>query len=193
MPSEVFLAMVSFAFVMAFTPGPNNVMLLASGARFGFVRTLPHMLGISAGFALQTVAVCAAFGAVQPWIAGAQAVLAWVGIAYMGWLAWRLLRAGPVGQADVAQPLAAWQSALFQWLNPKAWVMALTTASVFLPAGADLRVVLAGMALLLVLVNLPCVALWAACGTALRRWLPGITSRRRGVLISVPPVAVARG
>jgi threonine/homoserine/homoserine lactone efflux protein len=141
------------------------------------------------GFALQTVAVCAAFGFVQPWIAGGQAVLSWAGIAYMAWLAWRLLRAGPVGQADVARPLAAWQSALFQWLNPKAWVMALTTASVFLPAAVDLRVVLAGMALLLVLVNLPCVALWAACGTALRRWLDD--ARRRLAFNTVMAVLLA--
>jgi len=166
------LALATYTLVMSITPGPNNVMLLASGARFGFTRTLPHMLGISAGFALQTALVCAGFGIVQPWIASGQAALTWIGIAYMGWLAWRLLRAGPVGTADdTAQPLAAWQSALFQWLNPKAWVMALTVASVFLPAGADLRFALAGIALVLVLVNLPCVALWAAFGTALRRWL----------------------
>lgn len=166
------LALATYTLVMSITPGPNNVMLLASGARFGFARTLPHMLGISLGFALQTALVCAAFGIVQPWIAGGQALLSWVGIAYMGWLAWRLLRAGPVGTAgDSAQPLAAWQSALFQWLNPKAWVMALTVASVFLPAGADLRIALAGIAAVLALVNLPCVALWAACGTALRAWL----------------------
>jgi threonine/homoserine/homoserine lactone efflux protein len=177
-PMLDWLALATYTLVMSITPGPNNAMLLASGARFGFARTLPHMLGISVGFALQTALVCAAFGIVQPWIAGGQAALSWIGIAYMGWLAWRLLRAGPVGSADGGvQPLAAWQSALFQWLNPKAWVMALTVASVFLPAGADLRIALAGIALVLTLVNLPCVALWAAFGTALRGWLAG--ARRR--------------
>lgn len=166
------LALATYTLVMSITPGPNNVMLLASGARFGFARTLPHMLGISVGFALQAALVCAAFGLVQPWVAAGQGWLTAIGIAYMGWLAWRLLRAGPVGQAeDAVRPLAAWQSALFQWLNPKAWVMALTVAGVFLPPGADLLAALCGIALVLALVNLPCVALWAACGTALRRWL----------------------
>lgn len=166
------LALGTYTFVMSITPGPNNVMVLSSGARFGLRRTLPHLLGITIGFTAQTLAVCAGLGALLQQWPTLRLVMTWCGVAYMAYLAVKLLGLGPVreGQAR-AQPLAGWQAALFQFVNPKAWVMALTTASVFVPAPGTLLLALAGMAVVLVVVNLACVSVWAAGGHALRAWL----------------------
>lgn len=173
------LALANYTMVMSITPGPNNVMVLASGARFGVRRTLPHLAGISLGFSLQAVLVCAFFGVVEEALLKWHTTLAWVGIAYMTYLSWKLLHAGPIAKAEVVQPLAAWQSALFQWLNPKAWVMALTTASVFMPREGDPWSALMGIGTTLVLVNFPCIALWAGFGTAIASWLGDV--RRRSI------------
>jgi arginine exporter protein ArgO len=89
------LALGIYTLVMSITPGPNNIMLLASGARFGFRRTLPHLLGVSAGFTAQTVAVCAGLSAVTERLPGLQAWLTWAGVGFMAWLAYKLLRSGP--------------------------------------------------------------------------------------------------
>ncbi len=165
------LPLITYMLVMSLTPGPNNVMLLASGVRFGFRRTLPHLLGVSFGFTALSLLVCAAIGAVARWLPLLQSVLAYVGVAYMAWLAWQLMRAGAPGEARAALPISAAQAVALQVLNPKAWVMAVTTASVFMPASGSLPLMLAGIAAVLVGVNLPCIALWAVGGSALRRWL----------------------
>ncbi|MEP6885610.1 MAG: LysE family translocator [Gammaproteobacteria bacterium] len=173
------IAFVSYALVMSITPGPNNVMVLSSGANFGLRRTMPHILGITYGFTLQTLAVCTVFGLAWHHLAGPPAWLSWVGAAYLAYLAFKLLRSGPVGTARVAKPLTLWEGMIFQAVNPKAWIMALTTASVFVPKLGDLRVALLLMGLVLILINLPCVTTWAACGDALRKWLE--SPRRRMV------------
>ena len=163
---------------MSITPGPNNVMVLSSGANFGLRRTMPHILGITFGFTLQTLAVCATFGLAWNHLSGPPAWLSWVGALYLAYLAFKLLRAGPVGSALVAKPLTLWEGMIFQAVNPKAWIMALTTASVFVPKLGDLRVALLLMAVLLIFINLPCVATWAAFGDALRAWLESASRRR---------------
>ena len=118
------LALGIYTLVMSITPGPNNIMLLASGARFGFRRTLPHLLGVSAGFTAQTVAVCAGLGLVTERLPGLQAWLTWAGVGFMAWLAYKLLRSGPAGSVHAARPLSTLEAALFQLINPKAWVIA---------------------------------------------------------------------
>jgi threonine/homoserine/homoserine lactone efflux protein len=103
-------------------------MVLSSGANFGLRRTMPHVLGITYGFTLQTLAVCAVFGFAWGHLSAPPAWLSWVGAAYLAYLALKLLRAGPVGSALVAKPLTLWEGMIFQAVNPKAWIMALTTA-----------------------------------------------------------------
>jgi threonine/homoserine/homoserine lactone efflux protein len=148
-------------------------MLLASGARFGIRRTLPHLTGVSVGFTAQTVAVCAGLGVVADWLPGVQAWLTWAGVAFMAWLSVRLLRSGPPEAATTAsaQPLSFIEAVLFQAVNPKAWVIALTTASVFMPKSGNLVLALAGITLVLIGINLPCIGAWAVGGSALRGWL----------------------
>lgn len=170
-------ALGTYAFVMSITPGPNNVMLTASGVAFGFMRTLPHMAGISLGFAAQAVLTVLGLGAVFSALPGLQTALAWVGAAYLGYLGWRLLGSGAVAAGNgTAQPLRAWEAAAFQFANPKAWVMAITTSVVFVPASADLRVALPLVFVVLVVVNFPCLCAWTAIGEAMRGWL---ADRRR--------------
>lgn len=165
------LALGAYVLVMSITPGPNNVMVLASGARFGLRRTLPHLTGISLGFTVQVTVVCAGLGVALARFQLAQAWLRWIGIGYMFYLAFKLLRAGAVGSAHAARPLSAVEAAVFQAVNPKAWVAALTMASVFMPKSGSLPLAAASMALVLVAVNFPCASIWAVCGSALSSWL----------------------
>ena len=196
MSHQILLALVAFAFVSSVTPGPNNVMLMASGANFGLRRTLPHMLGVALGFGLMVALL--GLG-VDRLIAGSpQLALAmkWVSMAYMLWLAWKIAHAsGPIGKGDVAaRPMSFLAACAFQWINPKAWMMGLGALSAYSAgAGGALMV-----ALIFTLVNLPSVAIWAAMGQGLRGVLqqPGrlvLFNRVMAVLLVVSMLPVVIG
>jgi threonine/homoserine/homoserine lactone efflux protein len=127
------LPFVTYTFVMSITPGPNNVMLTASGANFGFRRTVPHILGIGCGFIVQLLAVCAGLAALFTRWPALQSALAWVGAAYLLYLGWQMLGHGQAESREAHHPVTFLQAALFQFLNPKAWVMTVTAATLFLP------------------------------------------------------------
>lgn len=160
-----------YTFVMSITPGPNNVMLAASGVNFGFARTLPHMAGISFGFAAQAVLAASGFGAVFSQFPQLQSWLAWIGAAYLCYLAWRVLGSGGAADSRSARPLHAWEAAGFQLVNPKAWVMALTIGALFLPKSVNLAIALPLVFGVLVLVNFPCLCVWTAFGDAMGKLL----------------------
>ena len=126
MPIEMFTALVIFASAMAFTPGPNNVMVTASGVNFGFRRTLPHILGITFGFVVLLVGCAAGLGAIFTAYPPLQIVLKAAGAIYLLWLAWKIATAKPAADDDerVGRPITFLQAALFQWVNPKAVVIA---------------------------------------------------------------------
>lgn len=175
---DLLLGFALFALVTSITPGPNNTMLLASGVNFGFNRTIPHMLGISCGFFLLVVAVGFGLGAVFEAYPILYTVLRYVGAAYLLYLAWKIAHSGPVGDgADgEAKPISYLGAAAFQWVNPKAWIMAIGAISTYTPMqGYFYNVVV--IAAVFAIINLPSVGLWAACGTLLRnvlkdpRWL----------------------
>ncbi|HEU4626358.1 MAG TPA: LysE family translocator [Steroidobacteraceae bacterium] len=182
----------TFSFVMSITPGPNNVMLTASGANFGFRRTLPHMFGIAAGCALQLLAVCAGFGALFHRWPVLQTVLQWAGAAYLVYLGWKLLGSGEIREAAAVEPIGFRHAVAFQFVNPKAWVMTLTAVSLFWPA--ELNVWAAGTYLVatMVGVNLPCIAVWALFGSSLRRWLTQ-PARRMGFNVVMALALAATG
>jgi threonine/homoserine/homoserine lactone efflux protein len=167
------LPLATYCFVMSITPGPNNVMVTASGVTFGYRRTIPHMLGISLGCGFQIVLVALGMGVVFERYPQLQDILRWAGAAYLVYLAWRLLRAGlVVGEGEGrTRPLTFLESAAFQFLNPKAWMIAVTTSTVFLPK--DLNPLLGSlyMALVLAIVNYPSISVWTLFGTAMRRLL----------------------
>ncbi|WP_438001513.1 LysE family translocator [Sorangium sp. So ce185] len=163
--------LATYCFVMSSTPGPNNMMLTASGANFGYRGTLPHVLGISVGGAVQTFVTCLGLGALFTAYPALHGALRVTGALYLLVLAWRLTGGAALKGADVPRPLSFAQGALFQAVNPKSWVKAITLASVFMPAGMGA----ASGALLVSAVGLvvifPCISAWALFGVALRRFL----------------------
>ncbi len=172
MTYDLMIALLGFAFVTSVTPGPNNMMLLASGVNFGFRRTVPHMLGISAGHALMVFLVGLGLaGVFKAWPA-ALMLLKGASVAYMLWLAWKIAHAGAPGEGRAkAQPMTFLQAAAFQWVNPKAWAMALGAVSAYVVAPSVWAY--AAVAAVFACVNLPSVSVWAGMGQAVRRWLDG--------------------
>ena len=170
MTYDLLAALLGFAFVTSVTPGPNNLMLVASGANFGFRRTLPHMLGISFGFAVLAGAVGFGLAGLLQAVPGALLALKALAVAYMLWLAWKIANAAaPEGRGHAGTPFSFLQAAAFQWVNPKAWAMALGAVTVYAPGGTAAEIgLVAGLASA---VNLPTVSLWAWAGEGLRRWL----------------------
>ncbi len=178
MPSETLLAFITYAFVTSVTPGPNNTMLLASGLNYGFVRSLPHVLGISIGFAVMVMGVGAGLSRLFEAYPSLYAVLRIVGGAYLVYLAWQIATAAPMGDASAhGRPFGFWKAAGFQWVNPKAWIMAIGAITAYLPAGGSMQAVVV-LSLLFALVNAPSVTVWVTFGTTLRRWLTDLRHLR---------------
>lgn len=168
--SELLIGLVGYAFVTSVTPGPNNLMLLASGVNYGVRRTVPHMLGISLGHALMVFLVGLGLARVFEEVAWSRPALSAVSVAYMLWLAWKIATAAPPeGSTRTGRPLTFLQAAAFQWVNPKAWFMALTAVTNY-AAGTGWPA-LAVVAAVFAAVNLPSVAVWAVAGERLRGWL----------------------
>ena len=164
------LPLMTYVATMSVTPGPNNIMLAASGVNFGFRRTLPHLLGVSVGNSVQVLIVASGLAWVMGWLDALRLPLVVVGCGYLLWLALRQARAGQPGRGGRVSPLGFVAAALFQWVNPKAWMMVLNVAILFLPRDADWMTA-AGLALLCMSVNLPCITVWAVAGARLRTWL----------------------
>ena len=170
MTPDLVLALLGFAFVTSVTPGPNNMMLLASGANFGFRRTVPHMLGISLGHAVMVFLVGLGLaGLFRAW-PPALVILKAASLAYMLWLAWKIALAAAPGEGrQPARPMTFLQAAAFQWVNPKAWAMALGAVSAYVTTPTVSAFAL--VSVLFALVSMPSVAVWAAAGQAVRHWL----------------------
>jgi len=170
MTQDLLIALLGFAFVTSVTPGPNNMMLLASGVNFGFRRTVPHMLGISIGHSLMVFLVGLGLAGVFKAWPPALVILKVASVGYMLWLAWKIAQAGAPGEGRArARPLTFLQAAAFQWVNPKAWAMSLGAVSAYVtePSVRSYAVV----AVIFAAVNLPSVSVWAGAGQAMRHWL----------------------
>jgi len=169
---------MTYAFVMSITPGPNNVMLTASGANFGLRRTLPHMAGICGGVAIQLLATCAGLGALFTHWPALQLTLGWAGAAYLLFLGWQLLRSTDLQVNEGARPISFLESTAFQFLNPKAWVMTVTAAAVFLPQQLGPLARSAYMVGITEVIGIPCLVIWALFGSSLRALLATPRNRR---------------
>lgn len=170
MPIELFAAFVTFALVSSITPGPNNLMLLASGANFGLRRTVPHMLGISVGFTVMIVLVGAGLMGLFDAVPASYTMLKIVSVAYLLWLAWKIADAGAPREGRAGgTPLTFLQAAAFQWVNPKSWTMALTAITIYAPDRGLSAIAL--VALIFGLINLPSVGSWALIGLQMQRLL----------------------
>jgi threonine/homoserine/homoserine lactone efflux protein len=170
---EALVSLAVFSFVSSATPGPNNLMLLASGVNFGFARTIPHMAGIGIGFMLMIFVVGLGLGTLfqtLPWLHDA---IRYGGFAYMLYLAWKIANSGTIGSKpgdSAARPMTFLAAAAFQWVNPKAWAMAVSALAAYTVPDAFLASV-ATVALVFGAVNLPSVSVWAMFGVWLRRFL----------------------
>ena len=177
MTHDILLALLAFAFSTSVTPGPNNMMLLASGANFGFRRTLPHMFGISIGHSFMVFLVGLGLAGVFKAEPRLVLMLKLGAVAYMLWLAWKIAHAAPPKEGRAGgKPFTFAQAAAFQWVNPKAWAMALGAVSAYAPEGRPGQVAL--VAAIFAAVNLPSVTVWAAAGQAVRGWLADPTRLR---------------
>jgi threonine/homoserine/homoserine lactone efflux protein len=179
METGVFVALLSFCFVSSITPGPNNMMLLSSGATYGLRRTVPHMLGISGGCVVMVLVLGWTLAGMAGRLPALFTALHVVSTAYLLWLAWRIATSsGPTDNAGRGRPFGLFDAAAFQWVNPKAWAMVLgAVASFARPEHIAHDVPL--IALVLALVGLPCIALWAGSGSLLTTALarPGALRR----------------
>jgi len=177
MSHDVLLALVAFIFVATATPGPNNLMVMASGANFGFRRTLPHIMGIAIGFAAMVILVGLGLIRIFDAFPPVYSVLKVASVLYLLWLAWKIAHAAPPperGVDETGRPFTFLQAAAFQWVNPKAWSLALTTFTVYAPDRTVLTILVVGAVSGLVAV--PCSGTWTGLGQQLRRVL---TSPRR--------------
>lgn len=170
MTFDLFLALSLFAFVSSITPGPNNLMLMASGANFGFRRTIPHMLGVALGFVFMVLVVGAGLVQIFDAYPVSYLVLKVASVVYLLWLAWKIAHAAPIQDgAASGQPMSFIQAAGFQWVNPKAWAMALTAISAYTPSQTLGAIALVG--LIFGAINLPSVGSWTVIGQQMARIL----------------------
>ncbi|WP_323779860.1 LysE family translocator [Thalassovita sp.] len=169
MTYDLIPGLAAFAFASSITPGPNNMMLLASGANFGFRRSIPHMLGIGIGFSVMILLVGLGLIRLFDAVPLSHTVLQSVGIGYLLWLAWKIANADMPEAGKSSRPMNFVQAAAFQWVNPKAWQMALTAITLYAP---DRSIWAIGfVSLVFGLINLPSVSTWTVLGQQMQRVL----------------------
>ena len=175
MSFDLIPALAAFALVSSITPGPNNLMLMASGANFGFARSIPHMLGIAIGFSVMVLLVGAGLVQVFDAYPISHQILKIVSVVYLLYLAWKIANAAPATGRDAnGTPMTFFQAAAFQWVNPKAWSMALTAVTAYTPDTTLTAIAL--VALVFGAINLPSITTWTLLGQQMARVL---TNRRR--------------
>ncbi|MEM8655587.1 MAG: LysE family translocator [Pseudomonadota bacterium] len=170
MTYDLLTALAAFAFVSSITPGPNNLMLMASGANFGFRRTIPHMLGVGLGFVFMVLLVGAGLVQVFDAYPISHLVLKVASVSYLLYLAAKIATAAPVQDGSgTGTPMTFLQAAAFQWVNPKAWTMALTAVTVYTPDTTVWAIVVVGV--VFGAINLPAVSSWTLLGQQMARIL----------------------
>jgi len=173
MSYEIITALATFAFVSSITPGPNNLMLMASGANFGWRLTAPHMLGVGFGFVFMIFMIGLGLSQVFEVFPVSYTILKVFSIAFLLYLALKIATAAPLKETDdkpVGTPISFLQAAMFQWVNPKAWAMGLSAISAFTPHGSGINGVIM-VALIFGVVNIPSINCWVFLGTQMRRFL----------------------
>ena len=174
----LFSALAAFYFTMFFTPGPNNAMLTASGMKFGFIRTLPHLIGIPIGHILQIGLTC--FGLANlfllyPQIQFYMKILCFLYLLYLGW---KMIGSFSLAQKETGRPLKLYEASLFQFINPKAWSIAVTVASGFFPTGENIIVGVGFVTITAAIICFPTISLWALFGSGLRKFVNNIRIKK---------------
>ena len=175
---KLFFALVSYYFVMFATPGPNNAMLTASGIKFGFKRTLPHLVGIPFGHVIQITLVCLGLGSLFQKYPFIQFYLKWICFFYLLYLGWKIIGSLSSNEKESGRPLKLYEAALFQFINPKAWSIALTVASGFFPTEENIIIGITFVTLTAAFVCFPSISLWALFGDGLRNFVKDIKTKK---------------
>ncbi|WP_375752318.1 LysE family translocator [Vibrio sp. HN007] len=178
---QFFLSVLVFAIVMTGTPGPNNVMLTASGANFGYKRSIPHFLGISLGLISMIFMLAAGLSAIFKAYPEIQEAMKWLGSLYILYLAYKIANTGPAsieGEKE-RKPMTFLEAAFFQYVNPKAWMMMVTAIGSFSLAGEGYWLSVAYIALIFFITQLHTSSIWVGFGALIGKWLSGATAWKR--------------
>ena len=176
---ENYFAILLFAFTATVTPGPNNVMIMTSGLNYGVRRSLPHFFGICLGFPVMVILLGLGIGAVFERFPLVHEVIKIAGIAYLLYLSWRIATSSPVSlEGGEGRPLTFWQAVLFQWVNPKAWVMVTGAVAAFTSVSAGIYLQILMITSAFVLAVFPCVAMWMTFGVGLQKLLKDPSHQR---------------
>jgi len=165
---NLFFALVSYYFVMFVTPGPNNAMLTASGIKFGFKKTIPHLIGIPFGHTIQITLVCFGLGNLFQKYPLIQNYLKWLCFFYLLYLGWKIIGSFSEHKKESGRPLKLYEAALFQFMNPKAWVVALTASTAFFPVNENFYLATTFVALTAPFICFPSICLWALFGSSIK-------------------------
>jgi threonine/homoserine/homoserine lactone efflux protein len=166
------VAVSVYYFVMYATPGPNNSILTASGIKFGFIRSIPNIIGISSGHGLQLALVCFGLGSLFSQFPILLEVLKYIGACYLLYLAWKMFGSLNISRTEEkSSPLKYYEAILFQFVNPKAWVICITAVSLFYPENVNLIIGTLFLVIMSTIINLPSISMWAFGGSIIRRYL----------------------
>ena len=165
---NLFFALVSFYFVMYITPGPNNAMVLTSGIKFGFLKTIPHMSGITIGHVLQTIVVCLGLGKIFQMFPEIQDFLKIICALYLLYLGYKIIGSFSKIKDDGSRPLKFYEASLFQLVNPKAWTISTMVASGFLPKDERLIISISFISITALIICPLSISVWAAFGSGIR-------------------------
>ena len=169
---ELITAISVYYFVMYATPGPNNSILTASGIKFGFIRSIPNIIGISSGHGVQLALVCFGLGSLFTQFPILLEVLKYIGACYLLYLAWKMFGSLNISiTEEKSSPLKYHEAILFQFVNPKAWVICITAVSVFYPENVNLIIGTLFLVIMSTIINLPSISMWAFGGSIIRRYL----------------------
>lgn len=169
---ELIAAVSVYYFVMYATPGPNNSILTASGIKFGFIRSIPNIIGISSGHGVQLALVCFGLGSLFTQFPILLEVLKYIGACYLLYLAWKMFGSLNISiTEEKSSPLKYHEAILFQFVNPKAWVICITAVSLFYPENVNLIIGTLFLVIMSTIINLPSISMWAFGGSIIRRYL----------------------
>ena len=169
---ELIAAISVYYFVMYATPGPNNSILTASGIKFGFIRSIPNIIGVSSGHGLQLALVCFGLGSLFSQFPILLEVLKYIGACYLLYLAWKMFGSLNISiTEEKSSPLKYHEAILFQFVNPKAWVICITAVSLFYPENVNLIIGTLFLVIMSTIINLPSISMWAFGGSIIRRYL----------------------
>ena len=176
---ELLVAISIYYFIMYATPGPNNSILTASGIKFGFIRTIPNIFGIPTGHGIQLALVCFGLGNLFIYFPILLEILKYIGSLYLLYLSWKMFGSLNIAVAkNNSAPLKYYEAILFQFVNPKAWVICITAVSLFYPKNENIILGTFFMVFMSTIINIPSISLWAFGGSVIRKYLSNLKLKK---------------